>query len=159
MSALGSVWDSLGMGLVGKEYFRSCDSSQPLLWTPGKPVQPSLSAGSTSTTVAAAMLVDKRWLAASVLLTMNQPETGLSSGLHSARLQSQRCDFHTIFPIHRYYIDQGNLCGPTGTTTLSGSDPRVCLHKVLTARVYTTQTKIVRKRFINDIPTISDSDT
>lgn len=159
MSALGSVWDSLGMGLVGKEYFRSCDSSQPLLWTPGKPAQPSLSAGSTSTTVAAAMLLDNRWLAASVLLTMNQPETGLSSGLHSARLQSQRCDYHTIFPIHCYSIDQGNLYGPTHTAALSGSDPRRCLHTVLTAGVHTASTKIVRKRFNNDIPTISDSDT
>lgn len=52
------------MGLVGKEYCRSCDSSQPRFWTPAKPAQPSLSVGSASTTVAAAMFVAQRRSAA-----------------------------------------------------------------------------------------------
>ncbi len=79
-SALGSVWDSLGIGFVGNEYFRSWDSSHSLLWTPAKPAQPSLSARSASTTVAAAMFVDGRWSASSVLRAVKQLETGSASG-------------------------------------------------------------------------------
>lgn len=45
------------MGLVVKGYFRSWDSSQSRLWTPANPAQLSLSVGSASTTVAAAMFV------------------------------------------------------------------------------------------------------
>ncbi len=119
ISALGSVWDSLGMGLVGKEYFRSWDSSQVLLWTPGKAAPPSLAAGSASTTVAAAMVVDERRLASTVLPSARRPEEGFSSALYAARLQSQRREYHATVPIHGYHINNGSLRSPADQKPLA----------------------------------------
>lgn len=143
MPALGSVWDSLGMGLVGKGYLRSWDSSQSRLWTPVKPVQPSLSDGSTSTTVVAAMFADKRLLAASVLLAMSQPGTGLSCVLRS----NIRCDISHSPLLHR----QKKSARSRLKAALSSNGACRCLLTVLTAREHTTCTKTVRKRFNIDM--------
>lgn len=136
MSALGSVWDSLGMGIVGNEYFRSWDSSQTRFWMSVKPAQPSLSVGSTSTTVAAAMFVDNRCLVASVFHTMNPPETGLSSGLPSAIFQSQRRFSHKIFSGHSWFsIFKKIVLSREPRYFFSG---QLFTHTLLTVRIHTT---------------------
>ena len=100
-SARGSVWDSRGMARVLNGYLRSWDSSQSRLWKPGEAAAPpSLAAGSGSTTDAAAMAVDQRRSAASVLRAVN-PRTAApladSSPDQATESESRRFFPFTVF--------------------------------------------------------------
>lgn len=157
-SALGSVCDSLGMGLVGKEYFRSWDSSQPRFWTPAKPTQPSLSVGSASTTVAAAMFVAQRRSAACLRPAHNEAAKSPSC-LPSCTLQRRGFGGGTTIQlsvIRSDLKDVGNVRGSHSNYSPLAGAYSLCVDSQST---HTAQTKTVRKEFTPPMGRLQDSDT
>lgn len=122
ISARGSLWDSLGMALVAKGYFRSWDSSQPRSWTPEKAAPPSLVAGSGSATVAAAMAAEQRRGAA---LSFRPPEREnrlLSQTLSDRSLQKRRRDIRGASPFRNVTLaEEKCVCGCTAWCCLHTS--------------------------------------